>query len=51
MHWVLIVIISGVSPVTADFDTKFACREAGKTIIADYPKKGAAKFYCFAKKA
>lgn len=54
MEWILIIIIAGMTPVTAAFDTQFACRQAGKTVVGDFPqpKKGAppvAKFYCFPK--
>lgn len=51
MEWVLVIIILGSSPLVADFETKYACREAAKTVMIDYPDEGAAKFYCFSKKA
>jgi len=49
MEYILIIIILGMTPVTAEFDTNYTCREAGKAVIADFPKEGVAKFYCFPK--
>jgi hypothetical protein len=54
MEWVLIIIIAGMTPVTEVFNTQFACRQAGKAVVADFPqpkkdKPPVAKFYCFPK--
>jgi hypothetical protein len=54
VEYVLIIIIAGMTPVTTTFDSNYACREAGKAVIEDFPqpKKDqppVAKFYCFPK--
>jgi hypothetical protein len=54
VEYILIIIITGMTPVSANFDTNYACREAGKAVVADFPqpKKDqppVAKFYCFPK--
>tara|TARA_R110002124_G_scaffold139983_1_gene304316 strand:- start:4669 stop:4839 length:171 start_codon:yes stop_codon:yes gene_type:complete len=54
MEWGLIILIAAMTPMTAEFDTKYACRQAGKTVVADFPKAQkdkppVAKFYCFPK--
>lgn len=49
MEYILIIIITGMTPVTAEFDTKYACREAGKAVMVDFPREEEAKYYCFPK--
>jgi hypothetical protein len=54
MEYVLIILITAMTPVTAEFDSEYACRQAGKAVVGDFPKPKkdkppVAKFFCFPK--
>ena len=49
MQWILILILAGQAPGAVEFDTEFACREAGKTVVKSQPE-GTTQYFCFPKK-
>ncbi|MEM7242494.1 MAG: hypothetical protein AAF429_09935 [Pseudomonadota bacterium] len=48
MKWILILLLSGHGPTAIEFDTEFACREAGKTVVKTQPEE-TAQYFCFPK--
>jgi len=48
MQWILILLLAGQAPASVEFDTEFACREAGKTVIKTL-EENKAQYFCFPK--
>ena len=48
MTYVLILLLNGMPPAMAEFDSEFSCREAGKAAVATQ-KKVSAQFLCMPK--
>lgn len=49
MNWILILVLSGASGVTAEFSSEWACKSAGRTIVDDLGD--AARYWCVPSKA
>jgi len=43
--WVLILILNGTTPMSVDFDTEWACKDAGRKIVDSVGEKKAV-YWC-----
>lgn len=46
MAWVFVLVLNGATPVSIDFDSEWACKDAGRNIVKTLGEEKAV-YWCF----